>query len=352
MVVGYLVTIRDRQKLQLMVDESYSRRIFTNVVPNIFRAVGIPVSNVLPTGTSRKMYAFAMSVAGLIGEGASYSLFVFATLMSTLTIHMMHFYVGLGGISKDTFMLDGHSTPITIIGCVCLSWLCSRLAWRCQRHSQRLLLQRAYDIRKFDDRPPILFLRSFADDQISIRQTHKSWQLKSMDFFGSGLKSNTLDELLVQQYSYIGPVIAIGNPNDKVPLIGASRKYVMGESWRELVLSLMKQASLIIIGARDSEHLLWEIHQIGVLRLHRKTVFVLPPDLTKSSTLVRKIAREVGASVSPELSPVHVLSIVYDDCETCLACTTTSERVTGMEYEMAIRTSVRHAHEVHVPAHT
>lgn len=58
MGVGYLVTIRDRQKLQLMVDASFGRPIFTNVVPNIFRTVGIPVSNLLPTGTSRKLYAF------------------------------------------------------------------------------------------------------------------------------------------------------------------------------------------------------------------------------------------------------------------------------------------------------
>jgi hypothetical protein len=239
--------------------------VFRNIIPNIFRVLGVPASNVLPGSRRRKAYALIVCLLGLACEG--FSFFWYLGISGIIFVWVRHFEGPLAD-KEPQFFATGIMFIVLII--LPVSNLFSFLAKRLRTFSQRLLVQNADEIRKFDSRHPILLLRSFADDQISLRTIHRSRHIKLLQLFDSGVHINTLDELLVQRYSYIGPVIAMGNPKDEIPRLGASRKYVKGTAWEEIVVSLMRQSAIVVIAVGDTESLLWEVHQLGLLDLHRR----------------------------------------------------------------------------------
>jgi hypothetical protein len=94
---------------------------------------------------------------------------------------------------------------------------------------------------------PILYLRAFSEEYAN-----------SIDSFFP----TTPEEKLVSQCNRFGPVIAVGNPTDEIPLLGASRLY-FNEHWQECVLYLISVSRLVIIHAGFTKGLLWEL---GVAR--------------------------------------------------------------------------------------
>ena len=361
MLAGHFIALKDKDKLAILVDHSFPIAVFRNLIPNIFRVLGVTATNMLPVSRRRKAYALIVGLFGLACEGVSFGAYV--NLIGLLTVMADHIHDPLHrnelaeelgnelgeelGALLTTLMIFVTAIMFVVPINLVASKLFSLLARRSKAFSQRLLLQNADEIRKFDNRPPILFLRSFADDQISLHTIHRSRHIKLLQIFDSGVHISTLDELLVQRYSYIGPVIAIGNPKNPIPPLGASRKYVEGMGWEEIAISLMRQSAIIVIVVGDTESLLWEVHQVGLLGLHRKAIFVMPPDRTKDYCLMRRVTEAVMATagaeqllgkdtngpMSREYNPKngeHILSIVYDDEKTCFTCIAQSNRVTEM----------------------
>jgi hypothetical protein len=96
----------------------------------------------------------------------------------------------------------------------------------------------------WDKRPPILYLRSFYDDY--------------QDYiFQSDRKSP--EETLTFALEDAGPIITVGRPNERLPLLGAARIYLK-DDWQGSVKYLMTISQLVIIHADVSEGLLWEIN--------------------------------------------------------------------------------------------
>jgi hypothetical protein len=54
-------------------------------------------------------------------------------------------------------------------------------------------------------------------------------------------------------------MIAVGNPDEELPLPGASRVYFSGSNWHEGVLYLMSVSSMVIIQATLAPGVLWEL---------------------------------------------------------------------------------------------
>ena len=102
-------------------------------------------------------------------------------------------------------------------------------------------------ILRTDARAPVLYLRSFLDE------------------YGTSLESylpTTSEEKLAKHYHRYGPVIAIGNPKEDLPLLGASRLYFDQDTWQAAVLYLMSISQLIIIQAGIAPGLLWELGSV------------------------------------------------------------------------------------------
>jgi hypothetical protein len=111
------------------------------------------------------------------------------------------------------------------------------------RYAQRYQIQ-ADRVLRTDPRPPILYLRGFNEE------------------FNHSLESffpTTAEEKLANYYNDFGPTIAVGNPDEELPLLGASRIYFSESNWHEGVLYLMSVSRMVIIQASIAPGVLWEL---------------------------------------------------------------------------------------------
>lgn len=113
-----------------------------------------------------------------------------------------------------------------------------------------------------DQRPPILFLRSFDDDE---KQQFASSQKALLDF--------SLETRLSNHFSRFGPFIAVGSPKETIPQIGAARALLRDDEWQGRVLGWIKDASVIVMYSGTTQWVNWELRQ--VIELGRATSLIL-----------------------------------------------------------------------------
>jgi hypothetical protein len=101
----------------------------------------------------------------------------------------------------------------------------------------------ADEIRANDQRPPVLYLRPFKDDNV----TFPFWLSRWREGWKHPWVRPTYEEHLRDALSEIGPVIAIGNPSEAYPFLGAARLYIEGEEWQTTVLQLMSESGSLAI---------------------------------------------------------------------------------------------------------
>jgi hypothetical protein len=121
-----------------------------------------------------------------------------------------------------------------------------------------------------DTRPPVLYLRSFRDEALDAAHGEQR-----ISFLPSLV---TQEEELVEALEKIGPTVAIGQPNEPLPEVGAARMYVEAAQWKDAVVDMMGKACLVVIRAGESEGLLWEEEQVLQRMQPQQIVFILPDD--------------------------------------------------------------------------
>ncbi len=102
-----------------------------------------------------------------------------------------------------------------------------------------------------DQRPPILFLRSFDDDE---KQTYANSNQAILDF--------SLETRLSNHFSRFGPFVAIGSPREKVPQLGAARVLLPDDQWQERVLDWMRRSQAIVMYSGKTHWVNWELRQV------------------------------------------------------------------------------------------
>lgn len=127
-----------------------------------------------------------------------------------------------------------------------------------------------------DDRPPILFLRSFQDDQVELPERDRLAELyRRMINLGTGRKR--LDHILVENFSRIGPALALGTPGEKNLPFGAARVYASHEDWKEVVTDLAHRSNHVVLVADSTPGVEWEVSTLLEPPLLDKTLFVCAP---------------------------------------------------------------------------
>ena len=125
---------------------------------------------------------------------------------------------------------------------------------------------------QFDARPPILFLRSFNEDQVKLAAPKLSLLGRLVTLYQA---KASLDILLLEEGIAYGPVVALGNPQDSLPPYGASRGYFLDEDWKKGVAKLVKDSQYIVICLDRTEGVLWEIDLVIALGQVSKTLFLV-----------------------------------------------------------------------------
>jgi hypothetical protein len=122
----------------------------------------------------------------------------------------------------------------------------------------------AAELRLRDGRAPILFLRSFRDDQIAFRSWLRGTKL-------------TLDEDLADALAIHGPVVAIGRPGETLPPLGSARDYVPDSDWQNHATGLILDAQTIVAVLGATAGIRWEFETVARLNAVSKLLLVVPP---------------------------------------------------------------------------
>jgi len=226
------------------------------------------------------------------------------------------------------------------IGCLFGLLALSQRLWTLARRAGQPSLQESLAL---DGRPPVLFLRSFADDQVSLASARVPRYLRVVD---PGIVRHRFEELLVSGFGSVGPLIAIGDPRDPRPPIGASRQYFGAGQWQDHVLHHMSGASAIVVSLSNTTALGWELDQIRVRGYVKKTLFIVPPALSGGAREVWMTARRGGWHMDParvpneqdgpdQGFPQHILALWSNgpDSGTIVG----SSHLSELDYEMAVR---------------
>ena len=136
-----------------------------------------------------------------------------------------------------------------------------------------------------DPRRPILFLRSFRDDQVRLRKPGGNLFRRMVSV---GEPRPTLDHVLLEEGTPHGPVVAIGAPGSTPPF-GAARAYVSDAEWRETVSDLSHAAGAIVMSVDETEGVRWELQHILGQNHVPKTLFLVPPRLMPAAVLSRSL---------------------------------------------------------------
>jgi hypothetical protein len=118
------------------------------------------------------------------------------------------------------------------------------VARRYYRTGSRHLVLGGAEVVARDERKPILYLRSFAEEQ----------------------RVQAEEEALARVMNEAGPFVAIGKPGEELPPLGASRFYArdfesVGTSWQGLITTLLGGATLTFVAPGATPGLGWELSE-------------------------------------------------------------------------------------------
>ncbi|EST29083.1 hypothetical protein M878_21410 [Streptomyces roseochromogenus subsp. oscitans DS 12.976] len=119
-----------------------------------------------------------------------------------------------------------------------------------------------------DGRTPVLYLRSFADDATTAQVDD-----------GMPVNVHSREEQLAAALGAVGPVIAVGMPEEPLPRLGAARFYLPRDDWQPVVLRLMELSRLIVLRLGLGDGLWWEVEQACATQPARKLVLMVPAGL-------------------------------------------------------------------------
>lgn len=125
-----------------------------------------------------------------------------------------------------------------------------------------------------DHRAPVVYVRSFRDDQKMIVVDSRIRRLFAALF--EYLVAISPEQELAMIMNRIGPLVAIGKPGEPLPELGAARFYVADDQWQDKITDLMQQAKLVVVRVGGTANLQWEIDRaLALLPLQRVVFFFL-----------------------------------------------------------------------------
>jgi hypothetical protein len=129
-----------------------------------------------------------------------------------------------------------------------------------------------HGIRRLDTRPPTILLRSFGDDNLPLdKRYHFFW------FFFTAQEMLTLESFVVDQMWRLGPVLAIGNPGERLSPLGAAREYISDDRWRSRIREYLTESRYVVSVLGATPGLSWEYEQLLALGRDQDVLVVFPP---------------------------------------------------------------------------
>jgi hypothetical protein len=201
-----------------------------------------------------------------------------------------------------------------------------------------------------DRRRPILYLRSFQDDPYlmdhewdSVMRTRygRAERLRRPSpiatmFTGGG----RLEEGLARVVAPIGPLVAIGAPDEPLPQLGASRAYFTNDTWQSAIIDWVDTAQLIIKVAGPTQWIRWEFDTILDRNAWPKLLVLMPPSTREDhaarwGNIVGALQDGPWGDAVASLDPREVVAMRLLD-EGALSVVTSNRR-RMVDYVLAVR---------------
>jgi hypothetical protein len=275
---GYRYVVSDNFTRMLVAD-LYKKRVFS--IASLSRSLGLPFS------MEHLRHRRAKILTYLVISNLLYVVFSLYLLAIPYSLGVVIGALPSPAISEVLFILL-HNVGVASV-CVAGG------AWT-RNSARRAARLSILELRKLDARVPILFLRAFRDDQVSLAPPRLSLLGYLYDL---GRADPKVDVLLLEEGTEYGPVIALGHPSDPVPPYGAARGYFDNQSWQEAVARLAQVSSAIIICLDDTDGIWWEVDHIVANNMMEKTLFLIHPrnfGLAENNNLLLKVTQRVGLS--------------------------------------------------------
>jgi hypothetical protein len=228
-----------------------------------------------------------------------------------------------------------------------------RLLWR------RARMHNAIDARlalRGDPRRPILYLRSFQDDpHVMDYEWDATMRTKIghagdlpgpigrfLAGMGTGIvrTSSRLEENLATIVAKIGPLVAIGAPDEPLPQLGAARAYFTNDTWQSAVIEWVDMAQLILKVAGPTIWIRWELETILNRNAWPRLLMLIPPstpgDLAaRWGNIVAELADTPWRGALADLDPNQVIAmrLLHEGAISAV----TSDRRRTIDYLLAIR---------------
>ena len=209
--------------------------------------------------------------------------------------------------------------------------------------SNRFLIMSARRLRSVDDRPLVLFLRSFRTDKLQVKVPREFSWLAAFNPYSRG-ESIRLEELIMRTYVELGPPIAVFNPKANFRPIGAARE-VTGSDWHERVVELASSSSRIVVLLDSTENLRWEIEFISTSGLLGKTVFIFPPTLLPATNrrpiyeMIRTMVLQSDDNLLDTISEENQPTVLV--CHKNATMVVVSHTTTLADYEISLQLAER-----------
>ena len=200
-------------------------------------------------------------------------------------------------------------------------------------------------VRQWDARPPVVFLRSFEQDGATIRPQSRDPLLRVM----AGVsRARTIDEIILEHASPYGPVIAIGDPRDPTPPLGAARVFVadQGGSWHDVVGALVNASRAVVMCPTATEGVSWELDFLAKTNARTRTIFLASPMLSDAD--VERMFEERVLGRRTALGPGQIPIAVF--CDPARGWRVLSVRKRGVSsYTVALNMAIQAMYGLHPP---
>jgi hypothetical protein len=214
---------------------------------------------------------------------------------------LMSGWLVAGVVSGTLWSTDESEAALTVIGLV---FICSVIAFR--KHIQQNI-PRASEVLQNTPRRPVLYLRSFEQETLKFVDLPKEEKEQYNDILNyaedvrlPGFEQNVyrlmeviaradrdgpadMGDITFEKYfraalmQHIGPMVALGNPEDDLPAEGAYRDYQTDERWKDVFFERVSQCACIVMQLGNSNNLKFELTSIRSLGIGHKLFILTSP---------------------------------------------------------------------------
>jgi hypothetical protein len=160
--------------------------------------------------------------------------------------------------------------------------------------------RRVAEAMQADIRAPVLYLREFAYERQPFIAGHASemqpylarshrWVPEFLRPEWSTEATVTVEEYLVEAIERsLGPLVALGSPEDYLQPLGAAREYAADENWQQRFAQLAAEARAVLLVPGTSNQLSWELETL-LRRGYASKLFIMVGSVTFAASSLWKI---------------------------------------------------------------